>query len=90
MPITEHEDRILQRIRAEYHEMPGLRLTREQAQRLFGLPEPTCTRLLDTLVADEQLTCRPDGTYVRRLEGLRVARATLRDTRLAGAFSRTA
>lgn len=30
---------LLRRIRAEYLEMPGLRLTAPQAQRLFGLDE---------------------------------------------------
>ena len=32
---------LLHRIRAEYLEMPGLRLTAPQAQRLFGLDSET-------------------------------------------------
>jgi hypothetical protein len=32
---------LLRRIRAEYLEMPGLRLTAPQAQRLFGLDSET-------------------------------------------------
>ena len=39
-------DQILSRIRGEYMEMPGLRLTRAQAQRLWGLDEQTCLALL--------------------------------------------
>jgi len=34
-------DELLRRIRAEYLEMPGLRLTAPQAQRLFGLDSET-------------------------------------------------
>lgn len=44
--------------------MPGLRLTRRQAQRLFGLREDVCARVLDTLVAGELLQRETDGTYV--------------------------
>ena len=46
-----HADRTLgARICAEYHEMPGLRLTVSQAARLFNLELTQCARLLDTLV----------------------------------------
>ncbi|MGQ0736510.1 MAG: hypothetical protein ACT4QD_23010 [Acidobacteriota bacterium] len=48
--------------------MPGLRLTRPQAQRLWGLDEDTCTRILNTLVASGFLQRTKDGTY-GRLEG---------------------
>jgi len=37
---------------AAFREMPGLRLTAEQASRLFGLEPETCAALLATLVAD--------------------------------------
>ena len=50
-------------------EMPGLGLTRSQAQRLCGLDEPTCIELLDKLVALEFLTCGIDGRYRRLSEG---------------------
>jgi hypothetical protein len=39
------------RIRAEYHEMPGMRLTVAQAARLFNLEPIRCARLLDALVS---------------------------------------
>lgn len=92
MPATdaEREELLLRRIRAEYSEMPGLRLTLEQAQRLFGVPRQACARLLDALVADRLLTSLPDGTYMRRADGTRVARATLRDTERPQTLSRTA
>lgn len=58
-------DQILRRIRGEYTELPGLRLTRAQAQRLWGLDERTCTRLMESLVEDRFLCRRNDGTYAR-------------------------
>ena len=39
------------RIRAEYHEMPGMRLTLAQAARLFNLDPPRCARVLEALVS---------------------------------------
>lgn len=43
------------RIRAEYYEMPGLRLTLAQAARLFNLEPVHCERVLHTLVSDGAL-----------------------------------
>jgi hypothetical protein len=62
-------DPILQRICGEFREMPGLRLTRKQAQRLWGLDEPTCTAALDLLVAAKFLFRTDDGAYARLTEG---------------------
>lgn len=54
-----------ERIRAEYLEMPGLHLTRQQAQRLWGLDESTCVTVLVTL-EEEKFLCRTQaGTYSR-------------------------
>ena len=39
------------RIEAEYREMPGLRLTEIQMQRLWGLDSHSCSRLVAVLVA---------------------------------------
>lgn len=49
-------DTILNRIRGEFLEMPGLRLTCEQAQRLCGLDRAVCQRALDWLV-DARFLC---------------------------------
>ncbi len=46
---------IVARIRNEFREMPGLCLTSVQARRLWCLDEPTCTRVLSTLVAEGYL-----------------------------------
>jgi hypothetical protein len=58
-------EEILRRIRGEYLEMPGLRLTRPQAQRLWGLDELTCAQLLDSLAEEQFLLRRDDGRYSR-------------------------
>jgi hypothetical protein len=55
----------LNRLRAEYLEMPGLRLKREQVQRLCGLERTVCQRALDTLVETRFLYLQADGTYAR-------------------------
>jgi hypothetical protein len=64
------DDQLLNRIRAEYLEMPGLRLTRQQAQRLWGLDDATCARILDALVRVKFLARRPDGQFTRLSEGV--------------------
>ena len=63
------EDQLMLRIRGEYLEMPDLRLTCPQAQRLFGIGEHTCARLLDELVARGFLARRANGTYTRLTHG---------------------
>jgi len=50
-------DHDLDRIRGEFTEMPGLRLTAPQARRFFGVDEETCTRILDALIT-ERFLCR--------------------------------
>lgn len=61
-------DDVLQRIQGEYVEMPGLRLTPAQAQRLWGLERDVCNALLGALVDAKFLAQTRDGAYVR-LEG---------------------
>jgi hypothetical protein len=52
------------RVRAEYHEMPGLSLTAAQASRLLGIDHGLCLRVLQTLVSDGALYHTPRGAYV--------------------------
>ena len=61
--------RTLQRLRAEYIEMPGLRLRAVQVQRLCGIEPSACRTLLDTLVDEKFLRANTDGTYTRVTEG---------------------
>lgn len=63
-------DHMLRRVRGEYLEMPGLRLTRRQAQRLWGLDEHTCAQLLDSLTEAKFLHRTDDGTYGRLTDGI--------------------
>ena len=55
----------LERLRTEFLEMPGLRLTADQVHRLCGVEPAACAWALDTLVEERFLSVRPDGTYVR-------------------------
>ena len=58
-------DDVLQRIRGEFLEMPGLQVTRAQAPRLWGLDRPVCDELLDVLVSTKFLSQTRDGSFVR-------------------------
>jgi hypothetical protein len=58
-------DDLIRRVRGEYLEMPGLRLTSAQARRLWGLDSRTCQILLHTLLDARFLTCTADGRYGR-------------------------
>lgn len=64
-------DDVLQRIQGEYAEMPGLRLTPAQAQRLWGLDRATCEELLRALVNDKFLSKTRDGSFIRTDGGTR-------------------
>jgi hypothetical protein len=55
---------LLTRIRAEYREMPGLRLTLLQARRLWGVDIMTCSAALTTLEASGFLSSTRDGAFV--------------------------
>jgi hypothetical protein len=55
---------VLQRIRAEFREMPGLRLTTAQAARLWHLDPRHSEALLNALVVDGLLARNPTGAYV--------------------------
>jgi hypothetical protein len=56
---------LLQRVRAEFNEMPGLRLTPAQAARLLGLDAISCQRVLNALVGADFLKRTPDGSVIR-------------------------
>ena len=60
---------LIQRVRAEYLEMPGLRLTAPQVQRLCGIDRATCDQVLDALVSANFLCIKPDRHYARSTEG---------------------
>lgn len=65
--VRSHADAegLMARIKAEYREMPGLSLTRTQAQRLWQIDETTCRTLLSRLVAVGFLQLTAKGHYTR-------------------------
>ena len=71
----------VERLRAEFLEMPGLRLTLTQIHRFCGLERSVCSAALETLVKERFLCANADGTYARLTEGdvarLRPAKTTL-------------
>ena len=78
---TSSNQHALERIRAEYLEMPGLRLTVQQLQRLCGIDLTVCQTALDSLVDAKFLAVKPHGAYARLADGgtprPRPAKATL-------------
>jgi hypothetical protein len=56
---------VLQRVRAEFLEMPGLRLTRAQARRLWALDEALCDAILATLVETRFLVHSENVAFMR-------------------------
>jgi hypothetical protein len=66
--MTPSED-LLQRVRAEYLEMPGLLLTAAQVQRLCGIEATMCQLVLKSLVTAKFLRVKSDGRYARWIWG---------------------
>jgi hypothetical protein len=58
-------DALMRRVRGEYWEMPGMKLTMPQAQRLWALDAATCQSLLLSLVENGFLARTHDGAYAR-------------------------
>jgi hypothetical protein len=65
MTVQQQSLDVLRRVRGEYIEMPGLRLTIAQAQRLWGLDRAVCDALLGALVEAKFLFRTRDGAFVR-------------------------
>ena len=56
---------LVQRVRAEFNEMPGLRLTPAQAARPLGLDASSCQRVINALVGAAFLKRAADGSVMR-------------------------
>jgi hypothetical protein len=56
---------LLTRVRAEFREMPGLRLTLPQAARLWQVEPAVCGEVLQTLVAERFLLRTRSGSFTR-------------------------
>ncbi len=74
MPLTSHStlqpmptmEQLLRHIQGEFREMPGLRVTCRQAQRLWNLDAIVCESLLAALVDAHFLVQTPDGLFLQR------------------------
>lgn len=55
----------LDSIQSEFRQLPGLRLTVAQAQRLWRLERSVCDALFSALVDVRFLVRTPDGAFVR-------------------------
>ena len=63
MTMCRHQQ-IVERLRAEYLEMPGMTLKPEQIQRLCGIEPSMCKEALEALVEAKFLRVKSDGSYV--------------------------
>ena len=80
---TSRQDALLRRVRGEYREMPGMRLTFEQAMRLWNIDRQACATVLNSLVAAHYLEIDGFGRY-RKAHG-----ATVTATTTANRITRT-
>jgi hypothetical protein len=58
-------DLVTRRVREEFREMPGLRLTPAQATRLWGLEQEVCRQVIDSLIAAAYLRWTTAGSVTR-------------------------
>ena len=56
---------LVDRVRSEFLEMPGLRLTLPQAARLWGLDPPSCEAVVDALIRSAFLQRTATGAVTR-------------------------
>lgn len=56
---------LAERVRSEFNEMPGLRLTARQAARMWGLDGPSCGAVIDILIRSSFLRWTRTGTIAR-------------------------
>ena len=66
---TTGEDALIRRVRGEYREMPGMRLTIAQAMRLWSLDRQACAKVFDSLVASHFLELDATGRYGKAHSG---------------------
>jgi hypothetical protein len=56
---------LVERVRGEFTEMPGMQLTLAQATKLWNLDQKSCRQVIDALVDAAFLRWTPSGTIVR-------------------------
>ena len=65
IPRTAPLAALLQRAREQYREMPGLKLTKPQAMRLFDVAPSVCAAMLRALVMENFLFRTEEGVFER-------------------------
>ena len=78
----------IERLRGEFLEMPGLRLTVTQAQRFCGVDSTICQAVLDALVGAEFLRVNTEGIYSRVSDGAPSRRHPVKVELSSGQFLR--
>ena len=68
-------DYLLARIQGEFAEMPGMRLTFRQAQRLWALDATICRSVLDALLRSGFLIQSGEDVYARATGDPRISKA---------------
>lgn len=66
---TFSQDTLFARVRGAYREMPGMRLTLDQAMRMWSLDRQTCSHVLSSLVAAHFLEQDHTGRYMKTPAG---------------------
>src|SRR5690349_14155160 len=74
---------LVDRIRGEFLEMPGLKLTVGQACRLWNLNEELCRAALAALTKEGFLRETPSGAFISLPSAARMAKATMPEMRTA-------
>ena len=68
MPIVKHSTRtdvlrLVQIVEADFREMPSMRLTHAQAQRLWNMSQRDCAQVLESLLSAGRLVRDRAGQY---------------------------
>lgn len=56
---------LVERVRGEFIEMPGLQLTEAQAAKLWGIEPRDCRKIVEVLVGADFLRWTPNGRIAR-------------------------
>ena len=87
---TRSLEQLVTRVRSEFLEMPGLRLTLDQSSRLWGLERTECEAVLHALVHRGFLSVGADGKYGRGTDSdARAQRRAAKASPPAGAATAT-
>ena len=70
---------LLERIRGEFREMPGMKLTIDQACRLWNLNDVQCRDAVDALIAERFLIRTPSGAFIALPSAARMMKAGPQD-----------